>query len=190
MKNVLIILVAVSMMLTVAGAAMAGTEQGDKELQIQGAIANQTNSENDDEQSTTSIQINFNYFFTSNFSIGGTWWGNNTVYEPEEGDNTTYTSNYLLLRGDLYLGSATSKMMPYVGAHIGQENYTVESGGFESDGSTSAFGWHGGLKIFASENTSFNFEINSTTSTREIGEDEEEIEYTNNQFLVGFSYYF
>ncbi len=102
MKNELIILVALAMMLTATGVAMAGTEKGDKEIQIQGAINRQTNSETEDESSTRSIQLNFNYFFTSNFSIGGTWWGNSTVSEPENGDKSTTTSNFLLLRGDFY----------------------------------------------------------------------------------------
>ncbi len=80
--------------------------------------------------------------------------------------------------------------MPYIGAHIGQSSYKFENDDFEDSGSTSAYGWHGGLKIFASENTSWNFEINSTTYTPEVDSGEEEVDYTNTQFLLGFSYYF
>jgi len=190
MKNALIVLMVVSMMLGVTGVALAGTEKGDKEIQIQGAISRQTDSETDREQNTTSIQLNFNYFFTSNLSIGGTWWGNSTVSKSDSGDESTITSNFLLLRGDFYLGSATSKLMPYIGVQVGQSMYTFEAGDFDDSGSTSAYGWHGGLKIFASENTSWNFEINSTTYTPDVDSGEEEIDYTNTQFLLGFSYYF
>jgi len=188
MKKVAILVVVI--LVAITHAAFAGMESGDKEIQVQGAVSKFTNSEDDDSSSTTSIQLTFNYFFTSNISIGGTWWGNNTVYEPEVGDKSTYTNNFLLLRGDFYLGSATSKAVPYIGVHGGQSNRTVERGDYESSGSTSAAGWHGGLKIFATENTSWNLEINSTTYTPEVEEDEEEYDETNTQFLVGFSYYF
>ena len=192
MRKVAILVVVIMMAIT--HAAFAGMESGDKKIQVQGAVSNETNSENDDSSSTTSIQLTFNYFFTSNISIGGTWWGNSTVSEYENGNENESTNNFLLLRGDFYLGSATSKAVPYIGVHGGQNNYTSkytsEYGTSEYSGSTSAVGWHGGLKIFATENTSWNLELNSTTYTPEVEEGEEEYDETNTQFLVGFSYYF
>jgi len=183
-------LITLVLVLAMTHVAFAGMETGDKEIQIQGSVSNNTNSETDDSSSTTSIQLTFNYFFTSNISIGGTWWGNSTVNEPENGDESTITNNFLLLRGDFYLGSATSKVVPYIGGHVGQSSYSYESDNYETDGSTSAYGWHGGLKIFATENTSWNFEINSTTYTPEADPGEEEIDFNTTQFLLGFSYYF
>jgi len=188
MKKVAILVVVILMAIT--HAAFAGMETGDKEIQVQGAVSKETNSENDRTDSSTSIQLTFNYFFSSNISIGGTWWGNSTLSDDGEGNESTFTNNFMLLRGDFYLGSATSKAVPYIGVHGGQNSYTWESGDYESSGSTSALGWHGGLKIFATENTSWNLEINSTTYTPEVEEDEEEYDETNTQFLVGFSYYF
>ena len=187
-------LITLMIVLAMSHVAFAGMEAGNKEIQIQGAISKYTNSEDDDTSSTTSIQLTFNYFFTSNISIGGTWWGNSTVYEYESGNENESTNNFLLLRGDFYLGSATSKAVPYIGVHGGQNSYTSKStsayGTYEDSGSTSAVGWHGGLKIFATENTSWNFEINSTTYTPEVEPGQPEIDETTTQFLLGFSYYF
>jgi len=188
MKKVAILVVVI--MMAVTHVAFAGMESGDKEIQVQGAVSNMTNSENDATTSTTSMQLTFNYFFSSNISIGGTWWGNSSVDEADSGDESITTNTFLLLRGDLYLGSATSKAVPYIGIHGGQNSYTYERDNYESSGSTSAAGWHGGLKIFATENTSWNLEINSTTYTPEAEEGQEEIDFTNTQFLIGFSYYF
>ena len=190
MKRAIIFLVAVAMVITAVGTAVAGSQSGDKEIQIQGSVSKFTNSEDDDTSTTTSVQLTFNYFFSPNISIGGTWWGNNSVTEPEDSDKSTTKTNFLLLRGDLYLGSATSKIVPYIGGHAGQSSYTYESAGYDSSGSTSAYGWHGGLKIFATENTSWNLELNTTTYTPEAEDGAKEIDFTNTQLLVGFSYYF
>jgi len=191
MKKVLIMMVVV---LSVAQFAFAGMEGGDKEIQIQGSMSNITNSEDDSEITTTNLQLAFNYFFTSNFSIGGTWWGNRSTFSPDEGDDSTLTNNFLLLRATGYLGSATSKVVPYLGGQVGQSSYTLESGDFDDSGSTSAYGWHVGLKIFATENTSWNIELNQTIYSPDIdeeeGEEELDIDLTNTQILVGFSYYF
>lgn len=187
MKRVLIWTVVIMMAMT--GAAVAGTEGGDKEIQIQGSFATVTNSENDDETYTSTVQLAFNYFFTSNVSIGGTWRGQSSVNEPEIGDTSTTTNNFLLLRGDFYLGSALSKVMPYIGAQIGQVSYTYESSGNKDSDSMGTYGFHGGLKIFASENTSWNIEFDTTTYTieQDSGED---IDINITSILFGFSYYF
>ena len=190
MKKTIVFLVAAAMVMTGAGTTMAGSEAGDKEIQIQGSVSKFTNSENDNSSTTTSVQLTFNYFFSPNISIGGTWWGNNSVTDPEDGDKSTMKNNFLLLRGDLYLGSATSKIVPYIGGHAGQSSYTYESADSDSSGSTSAYGWHGGLKIFATENMSWNLELNTTTYTPDAEDGQKEIDLTNTQFLVGFSYYF
>jgi len=188
MRKVAILVVVIMMAIT--NAAFAGMESGDKEIQVQGAVSNETNSENDNSDSSTTVQLTFNYFFSSNISIGGTYWGYSTVSDDGAGNESTYTSNYLLLRGDFYLGSATSKAVPYIGLHGGQNSFNMESGDFEWSGSSSAVGFHGGLKIFATENASWNLEFNSTTTTRETESGLDEIEYNTTQFLVGFSYYF
>jgi hypothetical protein len=190
MKKVFIMVVVV---LFVAQFAFAGMEGGDKEIQIQGSVSNITNSEDDTEITTTNVQLIFNYFFTPNFSIGGTWWGNRTEFSPDEGDDSTLTNNFLLLRGDGYLGSATSKAVPYLGLHVGQSSYAIESGDYDDSGSTSAYGWHAGLKIFATENSSWNIELNQTIYSPDVDDEEEEevdVDLTNTQILVGFSYYF
>jgi outer membrane protein W len=176
-------------MMAMTGVAMAGTEGGDKEIQVQGSFSSMTNSVNDDETYTSTVQLAFNYFFTSNISIGGTWRGQSSVTEPENGDSSTTTNNFLLLRGDFYLGSATSQIMPYIGAQIGQVNYTYESGGDEDSDSMGTYGFHGGLKIFAGENTSWNIELDTTTYTMEqdYGDD---IDINITSILFGFSYYF
>lgn len=187
MKKVLIWTVVA--MMALAGAAMAGTEGGDKELQLQGSISTISNSEDDTKVYSTTAQVSFNYFFTSNVSIGGTWRGQSSIRDPETGDKSTTTNNFLLLRGDLYLGSATSKIMPYIGGQIGQVSYTYESGGDDDSGSVGAYGVHGGLKIFAGESSSWNVEFDSTTYTieQDSGDD---IDTNITSILFGFSYYF
>ena len=183
-------LITLMIVLAMSHVAFAGMEAGNKEIQIQGARSKNTDSESDNSTTTTSLQLTFNYFFSSNISIGGTYWGNSSVSDDGAGNERTTTTNFMLLKGDFYLGSATSKFVPYIGGHIGQSSYTYESENYENDGSTSAFGWHGGVKIFATENTSWNLEINSTTYTPEVDQGQEEIDFNNTQFLVGFSYYF
>ena len=188
MKKVVVL--ALIILMTITGVALAGTEGGDKELQIQGSFTTLTNSENDDKTYTSTVQLALNYFFTPNVSIGGSWRGQGSTTEPEEGDSSTTTNNFLLLRGDVYLGSAVSKLMPYIGVQFGQVSYTYESGDYDDSGSVGTYGFHGGLKIFAGESTSWNLEIDSTTYAIEDDTSGDEIEINILSFLFGFSYYF
>ena len=190
MKRAIVFLVAVAMVITAAGTAMAGSESGDKEIQIQGSLSKFTNSENDNDIDqprlfNLPLIIFFHRIFQSVEPGGETIRSLNRKMVKEH-----EIHNFLLLRGDLYLGSATSKIVPYIGGHAGQSSYTYESADSDSSGSTSAYGWHGGLKIFATENTSWNLELNTTTYTPDAEDGQKEIDFTNTQFLVGFSYYF
>jgi hypothetical protein len=188
MKRVLIWTVVAMMALT--GVAMAGTEGGDKEIQIQGSLSNTTNSDNDNKTSTSSIQLGFNYFFTSNVSIGVDYRGIASYDEPENGDKSTTSANFLLLRGDLYLGSATSKLMPYIGGHVGQASITMESGGNKNSFSSSTYGFQGGIKIFSGENISWNLELDQSNYTYKYEDYNVEYDEYVTSFFAGFSYYF
>ena len=190
MKRVLIWTAVIMMAMT--GAALAGTDGGDKEIQVQGSVSTLTNSEDDTRISISTVQVIFNYFFTSNISIGGTWRGSASYMEPDPDynrDDTISTKNFFLVRGDFYLGSATSKLMPYVGAQIGQIYYTDESGGEKNSDSTGTYGFHGGLKIFAGENTSWNLEFDRTIYS-EDQDNGDTLELYIDSFFAGFSYYF
>jgi len=187
MKKVAILVVVIMMAIT--HAAFAGTEAGDKEIQVQGTVSNTTNSVNDDSTSTSTIQVSFNYFFSPNISIGGTYRGTGSKDEPESGDSSISTQTFLLARGDLYLGSATSQVMPYIGGQIGQISWTDERGDEEYSDSVGTYGFHGGIKIFAGENVSWNLELDRTIYEYEpdFGET---IELIVDSFFAGFSYYF
>jgi opacity protein-like surface antigen len=172
--------------------ANAGTEQGAKEVQLQGSFVNSTNSENDDKTTTSTGQLTFNYFLTNWFSLGGTARisGSRTDYEDENRDDTKSSTTFWLLRGDFYLGGPTSTVVPYIGAQAGIANYSSESGGNKNSSSTSAYGGHGGLRIFPSENVSWNLELDVTSYKPDVDEGQEEVTYTDTSFLLGFSYYF
>ena len=189
MKRAIVFLVAAAMVLILTGNTMAGTEAGDKEIQLQGSFSKNTNSENDNEISTSTVQISFNYFLGSNFSIGGTWRGSSSLSEPENGSNSEATQNFLLGRADLYLGSSTSKIMPYIGAQAGQISYTSESEGEKDSDSVATYGFHGGIKIFAGENVSWNLELDRTIYEYEP-DGGDTIEQYVDSFFAGFSYYF
>jgi hypothetical protein len=185
-------LLALLMLTFVVPIANAGTEKGAKEIQIQGAFAYQTNSENDDKTTTSSGQLTFNYFLANWFSLGGTARisGSNTDYEDEAIDDSTITTIFWLLRSDFYLGGPTSKLVPYLGAQFGIANYSYESGDTDSSSSTTAYGGHGGVKIFPIENISLNVELDVTSYKPEAEDGEDEVTTTNTSLLVGFSYYF
>jgi len=188
MKKIAFFMVVAMMVMT--SFAMAGTEAGNKEVQVQGSHSILTNSESESETYTTNMQISLNYFFTSWFSIGGTWRGSGTISRPESGEESETTSNFLLVRGDFYLGKPTSKAVVYFGGQVGQSMYYYQSGQNSNSGSTAAFGIHGGLKFFATENTSWNLEIDSTEYTPEVETSGPNITYTNTSLMAGFSYYF
>ena len=189
MKRAIVFLVAVAMSVTVTGIAMAGTEAGDKEIQLQGSVSNTTNSENDNSSTISTVQITFNYFLGSNLSIGGTWRGSSTLFEPEAGDETEYTYNFFMARADLYLGSATSNIMPYIGGQVGIANTTIKSGTYDESDSQNSYGFHGGIKIFAGETMSWNLELDRTIYPVEPPYGDSYDEYVDS-FFAGFSYYF
>jgi len=178
------------MLLLFAIPVLAGTTSGDKEIQLQGSFTNTSNNQNDRTTDTLSAQVGFNYFFTSNISIGGLWRGSGSVSDDGDGNETTTTTNFLLVRADLYLGNAASKVMPYVGGQAGQASYTRDDGDEETSSSSGAYGFHGGLKIFPSERISWNIELDSTTYTFESEATDDEYKSYNNSLFVGFSYYF
>ena len=146
--------------------AVAGTEEGDKEIQIQGAITNTKSSKYDYDSTVYNIQLNLISFYSSYLS------GGLSLQYSESGSD--YTQTGLAYRIDGYLGDATSKHVPYIGGTLGLFS---TSAGDSRDGGI-YWGIHGGLKYFVEENISLNFELDHT----------EYDDFEVNMFFTGFSY--
>jgi opacity protein-like surface antigen len=190
-KSTQIILILLTFILTTPQ-AFAGTEQGTTEIQAQGSFVNTTNSENDDNTSISMGQLSVNYFLTDWFSIGGSGRisASNTDYEDKSRDDTTISTTFLMFNSDLYLGDPLKTFIPYLGIRIGIANYQYESGDNDNSSSTASYGGHMGLKIFPSENISWNLELDMTCYTPEAEEGQDEATITDTSLLIGFSYYF
>ena len=188
-KSALLILLTLILIVPLAN---AGTEKGATEIQVQGSFVNTTNSENDDKTMTSTGQLSVNYFLTDWFSLGGSGRlsGSKTDYEDGSTDDSTNTTTFLMFNSDLYLGGPTKTFIPYVGVRLGIANYKYESGGNDNSSSTASYGGHAGLKIFPSENISWNLELDLTSYTPDAPEGQDETTYTDTSFLIGFSYYF
>lgn len=171
--------------------AQGGTAAGKSELQLQGSLSNISNSENDDQVYSAAGQLVYSYFIAPQLSIGGTARLQAQRQDPEEGDETTTSSLFLLGRADLYLTDGSAAFVPYIGGHGGVVQYKYETEDADEDSTTVAIGGHGGFKIFASEQTSWNIEGDITTYKPDVDdEDAEDMTITTISVLLGFSYYF
>jgi len=175
-------------MMVMVQIAFAGTEKGDKELQIQGSITNTESSDTDSTSNDMTYQIGYNSFYSSNFSFGLTLRESSSKSSSSFGSSKS-KQTFISIRVDGYLGEATSKFMPYIGLHIGQATTVSESGGDKHRDSSGSNGIHGGLKVFLDENISWNIEYDRTTYTYEY-ESGDEIEMNVERLFTGFSYYF
>jgi opacity protein-like surface antigen len=188
-KSTYTILILLTLILIVPP-AYAGTEQGATELQVQGSFVNTTNSENDDSTLTSTGQVSINHFLTDWFSIGGSGRISASKTDYESGDDSTLSTTFLMFNSDLYLGDPTKTFIPYIGIRLGIANYQFESGGDDTSSSTYSYGGHGGLKIFPTENVSWNLELDLTRYTPEAEKGQDEKTITDTSLLIGFSYYF
>jgi opacity protein-like surface antigen len=176
-------------LLFVASSAIAGTEKGYKEIQLQGSFVNTTNSENDDSTSMAMFQGSLNYFLTDWFSLGGSARIDSSVSSYEDSsEDTTMSTVFFMGNCDLYLGRPESSVVPYIGLRLGIVSYTMESGDYEDSASEVSMGGHAGLKYFPMENVSCNAEFDITTYEQESDYDNTTI--TNTSLLLGLSYYF
>jgi len=188
MKKTVVLTVVLIMAMT--GFAWAGTDAGYKELGINGSLSRVTQSNSDDVNNSTSIGLVFNYFFSAYFSIGGSYRVTMSRYEPDEGDANETTFQTLGLRTDLLAGGPTKTVIPYIGLHGGNSSIYSESGGDSYDSSSFSYGLQGGLKIFPSERTSVNLELDYTTTEPEVEGDQEQFTIDAVSLFVGASFYF
>jgi outer membrane protein W len=191
MKKLVVVLVLLGM---VVGMAQAGVQAGRREIQIQGAISSDGTDQKDakDRQSIQGSLI-LNYFVAANMSVGATGMFIGTRdpgMGPGEKDSINSTI-FLLGRLDFYLGSSDSAVVPYVGGRGGMAVAKRDIGQGESKSdNTITYGPQAGLKIFASENTSWNIEASYTIWTPEAEHGQEKVNYHQATVSVGFSYYF
>ena len=181
----------VTLMLLGTFCAMAGTQAGKKEIQIQGSLTMSGNSENKDRDTTLMGQIGLNYFLAPQFSFGLASVISSTLSQPEHGDETKFTLLFLMLRADVYLTSGEGSVVPYIGGQAGGVSVVSQSGGGDTQTSTgTAYGGHAGLKIFPTENTSWNVEGAATMYKSDAGGGSSSATRHEYALLVGFSYYF
>lgn len=191
MKKLVVVLVLLGM---VVGMAQAGVQAGRREIQIQGAISSDGSDQKDNKDSQNlNGSLILNYFLTGNMSVGvtGMFMGTKTPGRGPGSHDSTMSTVFALGRLDLYLGSGDSTVVPYIGGRGGMAvtKYDPGEGESQSD-NTITYGPQAGLKIFASENTSWNIEASYTIWTPEAEHGEEKVNYHQATVSVGFSYYF
>ena len=168
---------------------LAGTTAGESELRIDGAIQN-TSTEYSDTRSISG-QLTYNHFLSDQFSIGGSIRPMIQTSDPDNGEETTSSMLFLLGRGDLYLSTDNDDFVPYIGAHAGVINYEFDTGSGDSESeSVLTYGIQGGIKMFVSENTSFNIEVDLSIYTPESDNGGDEDDVTVTSVLFGYSVYF
>ncbi len=181
---------AVAGLLVIAGGVLAGTQAGMSEIQIQGSFEREGNSENDDQDYTVIGQLGYNYFLSPYMSIGLSSTMSSSMSVPEEGDETTSQVIFAMMRLSLYLASGNSPIVPYIGGQGGAALVAWQNE-YSDDSSVSlVYGGFGGLKIFASENTSWNVEGSLAIYEPDVEENEGSVTYNSTALTVGFSYYF
>ncbi len=187
-------IVAVVVMLAVAGFVQAGTEGGMREVQLQGSFELNGNSENDDKDYTVTGQIGYNYFMSPQFSIGGASIVSVTMSDPEDDDEEEQSMElvFLMLRASLYLtGGASQSVVPYVGGQAGAVTFAWQQGEEDDSSTTAVYGAFGGLKIFPTENTSWNVEGSYMMYQPDVEDsDDDDVTYNTTAITIGFSYYF
>ena len=84
-------------MMVMVQVAFAGTEAGDKELQIQGSITNTQIDDSDNETTSIMYQLGYNRFYSSNFSFGVNYRQSSS---ESESSSVTPALNRILFRSD------------------------------------------------------------------------------------------
>jgi hypothetical protein len=186
------LLVSAVVFFVAAGMAQAATEAGMREIQIQGSFERNGNSENDDLDYTATGQLGYNYFTAPQFSIGGVTLISSSISDPEDPDAEETTSQviFLMLRASLYLTGGASQVVPYLGGQGGAAAIAWQNDDDDDASVSLVYGGFAGLKIFASENTSWNVEGSYVLYQPDVEDNEEEVTYNTTALSVGFSYYF
>jgi len=187
MKKILLMMM---VMVATTGFIFAGTEAGMRELQIQGSFDRNGNSENDDSDYTLSGQLGLNYFLAPYMSVGGVTFISGSVSVPDEGDKTTNESVFAMLRGSLYLTRGAARVVPYLGGQGGAAFIAYQNESNDDSSVSLVYGGFAGLKLFASEKTSWNIEGSYLLYEPDVEENEGDVTYNTTALTIGFSYYF
>ena len=194
MKKTFAAIAMVGLGLVFAGSARAATMGGKSELRVDGSIMSTTYRESD--TLTVSGQIVFNRFLADFVSLGISLRPSiSTSSNDDSDDETTSRQLFILGRVDFYIPTgARSPFVPYGGLHAGAINYAYESGGDDEDTATVVTGGGQiGAKLFITEKTSLNFELDGSVYKPEDDEysgDENDENVTVATFTVGYSVYF
>jgi len=159
--------------------------EGQRELQVSGAL--QQASVDDTDRTMLTGQVVANHFLSDTLSVGVNVRLSVTSQDSDWGDSTD-SRLYLLGRGDYYLNlSSQGDLLPYVGAQAGIIRYAWEDDHDDDSEVTIAYGVHGGVKVFLSENISANLEGDLSFYSQEVGEDDETVVVKS--IFAGLSYY-
>ena len=194
MKRAFMAIAMVGLGLVFAESARAATMGGRSELRVDGSLMSTTYRESD--TLTFSGQIVFNRFLADFVSLGISLRPSiSTSSNDDSDDETTSRQLFILGRVDFYIPTgARSPFVPYGGLHAGAINYAYESGGDDEDTATVVTGGGQiGAKLFITEKTSLNFELDGSVYKPEDDEysgDEDDENVTVATFTVGYSVYF
>ncbi len=173
------------------GLVQASTYAGMREVQLQGSLKRDTNDQSDDETISITGQLGYNYFLSPRVSLGCASVVSVSMTIPEDSDqDETYTTLlFLLLRANLYLTSGAGKVVPYIGAQGGAVGVGYKSEDYDDTTLSVVYGAFGGLKIFATENTSWNAEGGVLIYEYDTS-NSDSIAFQTISVTLGFSYYF
>ena len=191
-----ILLIAMALCFT-AYASLAATQAGSTEVGVAGSIQRTTVEVDGYDagggSSSISAQLVSNQFMSDAFSMGLTMRISSSVDDENDDGSGGATSSQLFLlgRGDLYLAPGAD-VVPYFGGHAGIISYTYDSGGrnsTETSDATVTIGAQGGFKVFLSESTSWNVELDVSTY-EQAGATGPEVTIKVMSLFLGMSYYF
>jgi hypothetical protein len=166
-----------------AAPAHAQIKAGDTEIGVFGIIS----SDNEAESSTTTIGGTFGHFATDNLEIKGSM--SLTGTSDEAGNGTTF----MLLGGggDLALGGAENKFVPYIGGLLNLTLLTLTTDTYNATGAGMTLDLHAGCKFFMTERSAIDLQIRQISGTVTVTDGAYEVDQDINrtEFVVGINVY-
>jgi hypothetical protein len=174
----------VAVLLFLGVSAEAGTRGGASQLSLFANFSSSWLDTGDDDEGSGDEEdeavglfiggISYSYFFGPHFSLGLS----GTVVGGGSGE-TTFSTVFLSVRPDLYLGGDT--VVPYIGVDVGIATMSTDSGDDDSSDEDSGqggllLGGHAGLKFFIGENASLDLEAGLKRFTLESEEEDSDSE--------------
>jgi len=195
MKKIMVLAVAVLVVVCMAVPAFAASKigAGTSELNVFGNLGSSENKMNGQKVSTdvsTNVSVGYGYFVTDLIQVGVSLQEFLTETKPEGGSTSKSGVTYVQLDGKFHFYSKGATVVPYVGASVGQATMTSSSGGSSSNASGTMVTGRAGVKMFVSENTSVNLELNIAQYETKVSGSDFKMKTNTVTGQVGLSTYF